>query len=194
VGPSGQRQCPDVRMRVKSPPDRPLSKDAALASPHAHSSRPCHHPCPRRADSRSMPRRHSDRVGPKSPSPPFGKPCCRAIRRQLRASPRAPALAPRSEASPSAKPPRCPRPLPCPRPDSRVHRFLPVPLPRLSVLAVPATLPASAVTAEDLLVYVLLYNIYFMYMIAHLCIGVGWNLVALCLLSLQRYLVYPTMV
>jgi hypothetical protein len=28
---------------------------------------------------------------------------------------------------------------------------------------------------------VLLYNIYFMYMIVHLCIGVWWNLVALCI-------------
>jgi hypothetical protein len=45
-----------------------------------------------------------------------------------------------------------------------------------------------------ILVYVLLYNIYFMYMIAHLCTGVGWNLVALCLLSLQRYPIYLMMV
>jgi hypothetical protein len=33
-----------------------------------------------------------------------------------------------------------------------------------------------------------------MYKIVHLCTGVGWNLAALGLLSLQRYLVYPTMV
>jgi hypothetical protein len=33
-----------------------------------------------------------------------------------------------------------------------------------------------------------------MYMVAHLCTGVGWNLVALGLLLLQRYLVYRTMV
>jgi hypothetical protein len=33
-----------------------------------------------------------------------------------------------------------------------------------------------------------------MYMIAHLRTGVGWNIVALVLLFLQRYLVYPTMV
>jgi hypothetical protein len=39
-----------------------------------------------------------------------------------------------------------------------------------------------------------LYNTYFMYMIVHLCSGVGWNLVVLGLLPLQRYLVYPTMV
>jgi hypothetical protein len=37
------------------------------------------------------------------------------------------------------------------------------------------------------------YNIYFMYMIAHLRTGVGWNLVALGLFPLQRYLVYPMM-
>jgi hypothetical protein len=43
------------------------------------------------------------------------------------------------------------------------------------------------------LVYVLPYNIYFMYMIGHLRTGVGWNLVALGLFSLQRYLVYPTL-
>jgi hypothetical protein len=30
-------------------------------------------------------------------------------------------------------------------------------------------------------------------MIVHLHIGVGWNLVALGLFLLQRYLVYPTM-
>ncbi len=44
-----------------------------------------------------------------------------------------------------------------------------------------------------ILAYVLLYNIYFMYMIVHLRTGVGWNLVALGLFPLQRYLVYPTM-
>jgi hypothetical protein len=44
-----------------------------------------------------------------------------------------------------------------------------------------------------ILVYVLPYNIYFMYMIMHLRTGVGWNLVALGLFPLQRYLVYPTM-
>jgi hypothetical protein len=44
-----------------------------------------------------------------------------------------------------------------------------------------------------ILVYVFLYNIYFMYMIVHLRTGVGWNLVALDLFPLQRYLVYPTM-
>jgi hypothetical protein len=44
-----------------------------------------------------------------------------------------------------------------------------------------------------ILVYVLLYNIYFMYMIVHLRIGVRWNLVALGLFPLQRYLVYPMM-
>jgi uncharacterized membrane protein YbaN (DUF454 family) len=43
-----------------------------------------------------------------------------------------------------------------------------------------------------LLPYVSL-NIYFMYMIVHLRTGVGWNLVALGLFSIQRYLVYPTM-
>jgi hypothetical protein len=32
-----------------------------------------------------------------------------------------------------------------------------------------------------------------MYMIVHLCIGVGWSLVVLGLFPLQRYLVYPTM-
>jgi hypothetical protein len=44
-----------------------------------------------------------------------------------------------------------------------------------------------------ILVYALLYNIYFMYMIVHLRTGVGWNLVTLGLFPLQRYLVYPTM-
>jgi hypothetical protein len=44
-----------------------------------------------------------------------------------------------------------------------------------------------------ILLYVLLYNIYFMYMIVHLRTGVGWNIVALGLFPLQRYLVYPTM-
>jgi hypothetical protein len=39
-----------------------------------------------------------------------------------------------------------------------------------------------------------LYSIYFIYMNVHLRTGVGWNLVALGLLPLQRYLVYPTMV
>jgi hypothetical protein len=42
-----------------------------------------------------------------------------------------------------------------------------------------------------LLPYVSLNN-YFMYMIVHLRTGVGWNLVALGLFPLQRYLVYPT--
>jgi hypothetical protein len=36
-----------------------------------------------------------------------------------------------------------------------------------------------------------LYNIYFMYMIVHLCSGVGWNLAALSLFPLHEYLVYP---
>jgi hypothetical protein len=36
-----------------------------------------------------------------------------------------------------------------------------------------------------------LYNIYFMYMIMHLCVGVGWNLAALGLFPLHEYLVYP---
>jgi hypothetical protein len=44
-----------------------------------------------------------------------------------------------------------------------------------------------------ILVYVSLYNIYFMYIIVHLRTGVGWNLVALDLFPLPRYLVYPTM-
>jgi hypothetical protein len=35
--------------------------------------------------------------------------------------------------------------------------------------------------------------IYFMYMIVHLRTGAGWNLVALGLFPLWRYLVYPTM-
>jgi hypothetical protein len=36
-----------------------------------------------------------------------------------------------------------------------------------------------------------LYNNYFMYMIVHLCSGVGWNLAALGLFPLHEYLVYP---
>jgi hypothetical protein len=36
----------------------------------------------------------------------------------------------------------------------------------------------------------LLYNLYFMFMIVHLCVGVLWNLVALGT-PLQEYLVYP---
>jgi hypothetical protein len=36
-----------------------------------------------------------------------------------------------------------------------------------------------------------LCNIYFMYMIVHLCTGVGWNLAALGLFPLHEYLVYP---
>jgi hypothetical protein len=36
-----------------------------------------------------------------------------------------------------------------------------------------------------------LYNIYFMYMIVHLCARVGWNLAALGLFPLHEYLVYP---
>jgi hypothetical protein len=52
----------------------------------------------------------------------------------------------------------------------------------------------EASTECIILLYAPLYNIYFMHMIAHLRTGVGWNLVALGLLSLQRYLVYPTMV
>jgi hypothetical protein len=36
-----------------------------------------------------------------------------------------------------------------------------------------------------------LYNIYIMYMIMHLRIGVGWNLAALGLFPLHEYLVYP---
>jgi hypothetical protein len=36
-----------------------------------------------------------------------------------------------------------------------------------------------------------LYNIYFMYMIVHLCVGVGWNLAALGLFPLHEYPVYP---
>jgi hypothetical protein len=39
-----------------------------------------------------------------------------------------------------------------------------------------------------------IYNIYFMYMIVHLCLGAGWNLAALGLFPLHEYLVYPTMV
>jgi hypothetical protein len=39
-----------------------------------------------------------------------------------------------------------------------------------------------------------LSNIYFMYMIVHLRLGVGWNLAALGLFPLHEYLVYPTMV
>jgi hypothetical protein len=35
------------------------------------------------------------------------------------------------------------------------------------------------------------YNTYFMYMIVHLCSGVGWNLAALGLFPLHEYLVYP---
>jgi hypothetical protein len=36
-----------------------------------------------------------------------------------------------------------------------------------------------------------LYNTYFMYMIVHLRLGVGWNLAALGLFPLHEYLVYP---
>jgi hypothetical protein len=45
-----------------------------------------------------------------------------------------------------------------------------------------------------ILAYVSLNNIYFMYIIVHLYIGVGWNLVALGLFPLQKFLVYPTLV
>jgi hypothetical protein len=54
--------------------------------------------------------------------------------------------------------------------------------------------PEQGSTECIILLWAPLYNIYFMYMIAHLRTGVGWNLVALGLLPLQRYLVYPTMV
>jgi hypothetical protein len=40
---------------------------------------------------------------------------------------------------------------------------------------------SKASTECIILVYVLLYNIYFMYMVVHLRIGVWWKLVALCL-------------
>jgi hypothetical protein len=43
----------------------------------------------------------------------------------------------------------------------------------------------KASTECIILLYAPLYNIYFMYMIVHLYTGVGWNLVALGLLSLQ---------
>jgi hypothetical protein len=36
-----------------------------------------------------------------------------------------------------------------------------------------------------------LYNTYFMYMIVHLRLGVGWNLAALGLFPLHEYPVYP---
>jgi hypothetical protein len=36
-----------------------------------------------------------------------------------------------------------------------------------------------------------LYNTYFMYIIAHLHSGVGWNLAALGLFPLHEYLIYP---
>jgi hypothetical protein len=36
-----------------------------------------------------------------------------------------------------------------------------------------------------------LYNIYFMYMIVHLRLGVGWNLATLGSFPLHEYLVYP---
>jgi hypothetical protein len=39
-----------------------------------------------------------------------------------------------------------------------------------------------------------LYNIYFMYMIVHLCSGVGWNLAALGLFPYMNTLSTPTMV
>jgi hypothetical protein len=100
------------------------------------------------------PHRRSDRVSPKSPSPPFGKPRRCVVRRRPRASPHAPAPPPRSEASPGAKPPHCLRPPSCPPPDSRVRRFLPAPSPGLSVLAIPAALPASAIATEGPLIIV----------------------------------------
>jgi hypothetical protein len=117
-------------------------------SPRARSSRPCRLPCPRRADSRPMPHRRSDRVGLKSLSPLFGKPRCRAIRRRQRASLRAPAPPPQSKASHGVKLPRCLRPPPYPCPDSNVRCSLLAPPPGLSVLVVPAALPVSAVATE----------------------------------------------
>jgi hypothetical protein len=36
-----------------------------------------------------------------------------------------------------------------------------------------------------------LYNTYFMYMIVHLRLGVGWNLATLGLFPLHEYPVYP---
>jgi hypothetical protein len=121
---------------IKSPPDRPLSEDVArcrrrprLASraPVPTARYPVSVPLRQPADASSPrpPRRCSDCVGPKSSSPPFGKPRRRTVRRRPRASPHAPAPPPPSDASPGVKPPCCPRPPPCPRLDSRVHRFLP---------------------------------------------------------------------
>jgi hypothetical protein len=94
------------------------------------------------SDASRPPCRHSDRVGPKSPSPPnqYAAPLgCPTLTTRLASCVRPP---PRSEASPGAKPP------PCPPPDSRVRRLLPAPPPELSILAIPAVLPASAVAAE----------------------------------------------
>jgi hypothetical protein len=48
----------------------------------------------------------------------------------------------------------------------------------------------KASTECIILLLVLLYNIYFMLMIVHLRVGVGWKLVALRT-PLQEYLVYP---
>jgi hypothetical protein len=119
--------------RIKSAPDPsrsdhrppPDSRSPRLASCVAVSTAPSPMAAPRCLP----PHRRSNHVGPKSPSPLFGKPRRRAVRRRPHASPHAPAPPSRSKASPSAKLPRCLRPPSCPRPDSRVRRFLPAPPP-----------------------------------------------------------------
>jgi hypothetical protein len=54
------------------------------------------------------------------------------------------------------------------------------------------TLSLSKASTDSmiLLIGLSLYNIYFMLMIVHLCVGVLWNLVALQT-PLQEYLAYP---
>jgi hypothetical protein len=118
-------------------PKTPRVADAALASPHVRPSRPCRLSCPCRADSRPTPRR----LGRLTAVPTVSPQSCRRLRSVSRAAAlsdvnRASAPPPWFEASPGAKPLRCPRPPPCPCPDSRVRRFLPAPPTGLSVLAV----------------------------------------------------------
>jgi hypothetical protein len=78
-----------------------------------------------------------------SPSPPFGKPRHRPVRRRPLASPHAPALTVSVRSHHAVRGHRRVR-----IPTAPVHRFLPTPPLLLSVLAVQAALPVSAVAAE----------------------------------------------